>query len=150
MNDENENKNEIKQAPQGSWLVILTFSLTWMLSVLGIGFCLGFFPAFLSKEGTLALGMDRGWKIALVMLVALLAVAATYWVLKKWKLHPLFISVMMGMAGMAIMYTLGRAVTGEGDVWWRNLLSGLGNGAWIGGMVHVASRWKAKRVARAR
>jgi hypothetical protein len=86
----------------------------------------------------------------LVLLCALLAVAATYWVLKKWKLHPLFISVMMGMVAMAIMYTLGRAVTGEGDVWWRNLLSGLGNGAWIGGLMHVVSRWQAKRAARSR
>ena len=109
--------------------------------LLASGFALGFFPAYLGEGGSAAKGIDHGWKFALLLLALPAVMALLQQIVKRFPLPALAQHLTLFVVCMSFFYAGSGIITEDENAVWWNLLRGMYQGLFIGGVFY----WLQKR-----
>jgi|SRR6056297_2430171 len=133
----NQPSPQPKDSNSGSALGLLILAGIFAL----VGFGLGFLKGFLAEEGGgWALGLDLGWKHAILLMLMIAAVLPVAGLLKHFQLPPIVSGVVVMAFAFAFMWVGGAIIDRQWENIGRNLLSGAGQGAVVGlgfGTLHL-------------
>jgi len=98
-----------------------------------VGFGIGLLKGLLDEEeGDWALGLDLGWKHAVLFCLMIALTLPLVMLLKRFGSPPVVTGVVVMSVGFAFMRGGGAIIEEEWDSIGRNLLSGAGQGAIVG------------------